>query len=214
MLNHVFEEYVSRKNIDVKNCFLPRNKTCFFINCNQSLTWHLVEIYWKQITGHPSYFIINLKSSKYNSFKENYGNNFNLLHTKNSHWDEVEENLRYFLINDFKLNFNYLINEKHQAKIVSWFLFVNSIGSINQSLNKDLIDVLSIKDFNNFYKFKEYEFYIDQKLLYLKKNHKIFYSYYEIYFEQEYVDFYWYDSYYFLREFFLESKLKAQVYLT
>jgi hypothetical protein len=48
--------------------------------------------------------------------------------------------------------------------------------------------------------------------LYLKKNHKVFYNYYEIYFEQEYVDFYWYDSYYFLKEFFIESKLKTQVY--
>jgi hypothetical protein len=212
MINHVFEEYVQRKKIDVKNCFLPKNKTCFFVNCNQTLNWHLVEISWKQITGHPSYFVIILKSSRNNSFKETYGNNFNNLYMKNSYWDEIEENLKYFLINDFKLNFNYIISEKYQAKIISWFFFVNSIGSINKLVNKDLANVLSVKNLDNFHKFKEYEFYIDQKLLYLKKNHKVFYNYYEIYFEQEYVDFYWYDSYYFLKEFFIESKLKTQVY--
>jgi len=72
----------------------------------------------------------------------------------------------------------------------------------------------NINNFDNFLKFKEYEFYVDQKLLYLKKNHKLFYSYYEIYFEQEYLDCYWYNSYYFLKQFFVESKLKAQVYTT
>lgn len=214
MLNNVFEEYANRKNLDIKNCFLPKNKLCFFINCNQTLKWHLVEVFWKQISGHPSYFVINLKSPKYNSFKETYGNNFNLLYTKNSYWDEIEEDLRYFLINDFKINFNYVINEKYQAKIISWFFFVHSIGNINESLNKDLVNILNINNFDNFLKFKEYEFYVDQKLLYLKKNHKLFYSYYEIYFEQEYLDCYWYNSYYFLKQFFVESKLKAQVYTT
>ena len=67
MINHVFEDFAKRKKIDAKNCFLPNKKLTFFVNCNQKSTWHLVEIFWKLITGHPSYFVVNLKSSKFNS---------------------------------------------------------------------------------------------------------------------------------------------------
>jgi hypothetical protein len=214
MINHVFEDFAKRKNIDAKNCFLPNKKLTFFVNCNQKSTWHLVEIFWKLITGHPSYFVVNLKSSKFNSFKESYGNNFHLLHTRNSYWDEIEVDLKYFLVNDFYLNYNYLINQNYQAKIVSWLLFCNSIGEVHESIDKDLKNVLNNNSFNNFFKFKDYEYEVDQKLLFLKKTHKIFYNYYEIYFEQELLDNYWYNSYHFLSDFYFDSKLKAQVYTT
>lgn len=212
MLNPVFDEFVVRKNIDVKNSFLPKNKTCFFINCNQKLNWHLVEVSWKTITGHPSYFVIHIKSSKNNSFKNSFGNNFNLEYSKQAYWDEIESEIKFSIVNGFNLNFSCLINQKFQAKVVSWLFFVNSLGDLNEKIDLELKNVLSFKNLDNFYKFKEYEYEIDKNLLYLKKKHKIFYNYYEVYFEQEYLDFYWYDSYYFLSELFFQSKLKSRIY--
>lgn len=212
MLNPAFDEFVKRKNIDVKSCFLPKHKNYFFINCNEKLNWHLVEVYWKSITGHPSHFVVNIRSSKYNSFKDSFGKNFVLQYSKNGYWDEIEDEIKFAIVNGFNLNYSYLINQKHQAKVISWLFFVNSIGDLSDRFDLELKNAFSFKNLDNFYKFKEYEYEIDKILLFLKRKHKIIHNYYEVYFEQEYLDFYWYDSYYFLSELFFQSKLKSRIY--
>lgn len=214
MLNPIFDDYVLRKNIDTKECFIPKHKMCFFVNCNVTYKWKLVEIIWKNIVGHPSHFLISLKSLKSNSFKESFGQNFYLEYSKNAFWDEVEEELKFLLINNFDLNFNHLISEKFQAKIVSWIFFVNSIDLKNNKVDPELKKFAALQDIDNFFTYKEFEYEVDKILLYLKRKHKIFHNYYEIYFEQEFLDFYWYDSYYFLSGLFFQTKLKSKVYLT
>ena len=214
MLNNPCDEYTKRKNIDVRNCFHPRKNSCFFVNCNKSLNWYLVEIYWKVTSAHPSNFVINLKLSKSNSFKESFGQNFYLETYKNTYWDNVEKELKLLLLDKIDINFNHLISEKYQAKIISWIFFSNTIKSVNEKIDCELKNIFKYKNLDNFLKFKEYEYEIDKMLLYLKNKHKVIYSYYEIYFEQEILDFYWYDSYKFLVDLFPENNLKAKVYTT
>jgi len=214
MLNNACDEYTKRKNIDVRNCFHPRKNSCFFVNCNKSSNWYLVEIYWKVTSSHPNNFVINLKLSKSNSFKESFGQNFYLETYKNTYWDNVEKELKLLLIEKIDINYNRLISEKYQAKIISWIFFSNAIKSVNEKIDSDLKNIFKHKNLDNFLKFKEYEYEIDKMLLYLKNKHKVIYSYYEIYFEQEILDFYWYDSYKFLVDLFPENNLKAKVYTT
>ena len=214
MLNNPCDEYTKRKNIDVRNCFYPRKNSCFFVNCNKSSNWYLVEIYWKPTSAHPSNFVINLKLSKSNSFKESFGQNFYLETYKNTYWDNVEKELKLLLVDKIDINFNHLISEKYQAKIISWIFFNNTIKSVNEKIDCELKNIFKHKNLDNFLKFKEYEYEIDKMLLYLKNKHKVIYNYYEVYFEQEILDFYWYDSYKFLVDLFPENNLKAKVYTT
>lgn len=214
MLNQILDEYVSRNNIDVKDCFLPKNKLFFFINSSKDFSWHVVEIYWKTIIGHPSYYVLNLKSSKLNSLQESYGSNFLINYTKNIYWDEIESEIKCCLINNFNLNFNTIISKKHEAKVVSWMFFSKCFAKLDKKIDSNLKNIFENKYFDNFYKFKEYEYEVDKMLLYLKKYHRVFYDYYEIYFEQELLDFYWYNSYHFLNELFFEYKIQTKVYTT
>ena len=94
----------------------------------------MVEIYWKLTSAHPSNFVINLKLSKSNSFKESFGQNFYLETYKNTYWDNVEKELKLLLLEKIDINSNYLISEKYQAKIVSWIFFNNSIKSVNEKI--------------------------------------------------------------------------------
>ena len=214
MLNQIFDEFVLRNKIIVQDCFLPKNKTMFFVNSLKDNTWNLVEIYWKHVGGHPNYYVLNLKTSKDNSFQDSYGVNFSNIYTKNVYWDEVELEIKSCFKNFFSLNYQHLISKKYEAKIVSWLFFSKCVKKLNDKFDAGLGNIFENKKFNNFLKFKEYEPEVDKMILYLKKNHKMFYDYYESYFEHEILDFYWYDSYHFLNELFFESKIETKVYTT
>lgn len=216
MTNLILERYIQENNLNQKKIFLPNQKNIFFINVFDENHfyhgWNIIDFSWFKTPNHPSYYVLSKKFPKKSAFKESYGENFIKNYEKKSFWNEVEYDLEFFL-KTINIDFKKIIKYKYEAKIIAWNFFSYCMEScFNFFSNKNI----NISDhyYFDFFNLKNHECEVDKLLIFLKKNHKIIYDYWEMYFEQDLLNNYSYWSYDYLKNLFESNMVNTKIYYT
>jgi len=216
MSNLFLERFIQENELNLKQFFLPNNKNIFFLNLlDESYFyngWNIIDFSWFKTDNHPSYYLLSRKFPKKSAFKDSYGENFMKSHEKKSYWNEIEYDLCFYL-KTLNIDFKKLIKHRYEAKIIAWNFFSYCMNSCFDFLNDKRINI-SDHYYFDFFNLKNYEYEVDKLLIFLKKNHKIAFDYWEIYFEDGLLNNYAYWSYDYLKNIFDSYTFNTKIYYT